>query len=239
MKIRRIPETDLARITVLDPQSQWTQLKRLRNFKPPHTYKPTKTCVPDILNEQGPFTGSEPTPWDKIDELIAKTATHQKEYEYNRAVAYSLHGFCTEHRIVSRRKPIAPWPVGFGHHVVYWWDLYCLLESRAVIPFIEPRLNNPMTALARLFAFSLIHERVRVSDPDFADAALLILQFGKGEEGYRPIRPHWAEGLHLFDSGEINEMVSTTYRIWKEVLSEREEMERKTGTDDLPLFEKR
>jgi hypothetical protein len=154
-------------------------------------------------------------------------------------VAKALHDYCLGNSVVSRRKSIPVWPVGFGHQVAYWWNLYCVLEKRAVVPFIDPRLNSPLTGLARIFAFSLMHERIRVSDPDFADAGLLILQFGKGEQGERVARPHWADGLELFDSGQLNEMITVTYRIWAEVLTEREAAERKTGTDGLPLFRRR
>ena len=80
-----------------------------------------------------------------------------------------------------------------------------------------------------------MNERIRVPDPDFDGARLLVLQFGKTDEGKRPPRIFDSADSGLFSFDELNEMIDETYRLWIEVLAEREEDVRKKPTGSTPF----
>ena len=83
---------------------------------------------------------------------------------------------------------------------MYWWNLYTVIEKQPCFIFVDPRISNPLTRLARKFALSMMHERIRVPDPDFSDAKLLVAQFGKSGEGRRVIK--------LFEETNYSDLIS-------------------------------
>jgi hypothetical protein len=237
MKIRRLSEIDLARIGPLDSVEKRHRLRLLRFGRPPHTYGPLRGQLGDILNLQPEMFGSstEVTPWETISAAISKAANHDAEAKFNLAVAKSLYDFALERNVRSYRKPISAWPVGYGQSVSYWWNLYTVLEAQPCFIFADPRISNPLTRDGRKFVLSLMHERIRVPDPDFAESRLVVVQFGKGEGGARTIRLFDATEGELFNIDQLNEMIDETYKIWIEVLQEREDdgRQRPTGTNPM------
>jgi hypothetical protein len=181
------------------------------------------------------FGSAEVTPWETIAAAIIKAATHEAEATFNLAVAKSLYDYAVKRRVRSYRRPISAWPVGYGQSVAYWWNLYTVLDERPTFIFADPRISNPLTRDGRRFVLSLMHERIRVPDPDFAESRLLIAQFAKGEEGSRVIRLFDAEDGDLFSFDDLNEMIDETYRIWIEVLRERDEEEKRRPTGTNPM----
>jgi hypothetical protein len=237
MKIRRLSEIDLARIGPLDSNEKRHHLRLLRFGRPPHTYGPLRGQLGDILNLQPEMFGSsaDVTPWETISAAIQKKATHEGEAAFNLAVAKSLYNFAVEKSIRSYRKPISAWPVGYGQSVSYWWNLYTVLEDQSCFIFADPRISNPLTRDGRKFVLSLMHERIRVPDPDFAESRLVVAQFGKGQGGARTIRLFDATEGELFNVDQLNEMIDETYGIWIEVLHERADEERKKASGSNPM----
>jgi hypothetical protein len=237
MKIRRLSEIDLARIGPLDKEEKLHRLRVLKAGRPPHTYNPLRASLGDILNLQPEMFGSggEYTPWDQIAADIEKHSTSESETDFNLAVAEALYDFGVEKQVRSYSKPIDPWAVGYGQSVKYWWNLYTVIEKRPCFVFVDPRISNPLTQVGRKFVLSLMHERIRVPDPDFADSRLLVVQFGRADLSKRVIRLFEPTDSGLFGFDELNEMIDETYRLWIEVLEERaDEMRRKpTGTTPL------
>jgi hypothetical protein len=237
MKIRRLSEIDLARIGPLGREDKLRRLRALKQGRPPHTYNPLRALVGDILNLQPELFGSggEYTPWDQISDGIAKRAKSENERTFNLAVADALYKFGVEQRALSYTKPVAPWSVGYGQSVVYWWNLYTVIERRPSFIFVDPRISAPLTREGRKFVLSIMNERIRVPDPDFADARLLVIQFGKHEDGRRFARSHEVADSELFGFDELNAMVDETYRLWIEVLAERTDDARKRPTGSTPF----
>jgi hypothetical protein len=237
MKIRRLSEIDLARIGPLDSSEKRHRLRLLRFGRPPHTYGPLRGQLGDILNLQPEMFGSstEVTPWETISAAIVKAANHDAEAKFNLAVAKSLYDFALEKNLRSYGKPISAWPVGYGQSVSYWWNLYTVLEDQPCFIFADPRISNPLTREGRKFVLSLMHERIRVPDPDFAESRLVVAQFGKGEGGARTIRLFNAAEGELYSVDQLNEMIDETYRIWIEVLHERADEERKKAGGSNPM----
>ena len=227
--MRRIPETDLARIAVRPEDEQRIHLRQLKGFKPPHTLNPFRNSVPDLLNLQPPMLGVAPrTPWARIEEAILRSKESDEGKEKNLGGAKALFEFSDEHQVVSYPKPVPRWNVGYGNDVAYWGQHYSVWDGAAAFLHFDPRLTNPMTEQARKFAFSLMHQRLRVDDPDFSEVGLGIVRFGRGVGEKRTLTVHWA-GPDLYTYHQLNEMIDLTYRLWAEELQFRQEQARRAG----------
>ena len=238
MKIHRLSEIDLARICVLPSEEKKPRLRLIKFGRPPHTYVPMRTNLGDLVNLQPAFfmaDGVEPTEWKEVEAAITRASKTKSEAEFNLGVAESLYKFCVENSVRSYQRPAAPWNVGFGQTVRYWWNLYSVLNDRPVFFFPDPRVSNPLTREAARFVVSMMNQRLRVDDPDFADARLLIVKFAKGEGGNRPIRLMEFSDDELFSAAALNAMIQETYKLWIEVLNERadEVKFRPTGTTPM------
>jgi hypothetical protein len=76
-----------------------------------------------------------------------------------------------------------------------------------------------------------MHERIRVADPTMSDVRLGIIQFEQGQGGGRVLRLYTDAGVQMYSYDELDQMVSETYSIWREVLEGREaETRRQAGT---------
>ena len=102
--------------------------------------------------------------------------------------------------------------------------------------FVEPRRSKGLNAEGRRFAFSMMHERIRAADEDFAEVRLTIAQFGDPSEDRRAVRLHTDAGVELYSREELEQMVASTYEMWREVLEERERKARGRATGTGPLI---
>ena len=90
----------------------------------------------------------------------------------------------------------------------------------------------------------MMHERIRMDDPDFANVRLCIIRFGEPMEygagdkakGIRPARFDTDEHVDLIPLDELERMVATTYEIWREVSEGRERDARRRAGGAGPLF---
>jgi hypothetical protein len=237
MKIRRLSEIDLARIGPLERDEKLHRLRTLKHGRPPHTYNPVRALVGDILNLQPEMfeSSGEYTPWEQIAGGIARRSTNDREKEFNLSVAEALYNFGVERRILSYSKPIAAWSVGYGQSVAYWWNLYTVIDRQPCFIFVDPRLSARLTRDACKFVLSIMNERIRVPDPDFADARLLVAQFTKADEGKRVIRLRELADSALYRFDELNEMINETYQLWISVLAERAEDAKRRRTGSTPF----
>jgi hypothetical protein len=142
----------------------------------------------DVLNVQSYLIGPMPrTPWEKIEATIRKRSHSDGEERANLRVAEGLFGFVSASGIVGRRHDIFPLQLGIGTKVIFWQPVILTVGERAVIPFLDPRRAKRLTEQGRRFVFSMMHERIRAADPDFADVALAIVQFAlSGAANSRP-----------------------------------------------------
>jgi hypothetical protein len=83
----------------------------------------------------------------------------------------------------------------------------------------------------------MMHEHIRAADEDYAEVGFGIIKFGDSDGQRRPVTLHKDDGVKLFSLDELETMVATTYRIWREVLDEREaDTRRKSGRTRGPLI---
>lgn len=234
MKTRLLPDLDLARIAPLQTDQKWNALKQMKLGHPPYSYQPMRRALLEILNvDAGPLGMVPRAPWAQIAEEIAKRARSDHEELANLAVANALYGFADDHLIAGQRHEFFPLAVGLTGKVSYWVPAVISMDGRPTIPFIDPRRAKGLTKEGRRFAFSVMHERIRVADPDFSDVELGIVQFDTQMQGERVVRMpklYTASDVELFEFDTIDAMVRETYEIWHAVLSERDAEARRRGT---------
>jgi hypothetical protein len=231
VKIRPLPEIDLARIAPLSVDEQWRLLRQHKAGRPPFSYDPLRRSVHDIINVTPDLFGpADPTPWSKVSELIRKRSRPGDEYKSNLAVAESLHVYAVAEGLRAREQDIRALPLSLDLKVEYWWPFVMLIGGRPLIPFFDPRRSRRLTAIGRRFAFSMMHQAIRVEDPDLAEVQLGIFQFDPDDDGARMLRLHTDEGMPLYGFDELDCMIRQTYAIWAAVLAERETEARRRGS---------
>lgn len=238
MTIRPLPDIDLARIAPQRDDMKRKSLEQMKGGFSTFSYKPVRSCFADIFNVQpGLDLGmAEPTPWSVVDSQLKKRCRSDDEYTYNKRVALGLHDFAASGRVVGRRQEFFPLAMGMGRKVSFWLPMILAIDEQASAIFIEPRRTRGLTAEGRRFAFSMMHERIRAADEDFAEVRLTIAQFGDPFEDRRSVRLHTDEGIELYSREELELMVASTYEMWREVLEEREREARGRATGTGPLI---
>jgi hypothetical protein len=236
VKIRPLPEIDLARIAPLSRDEKRRALEQMRLGRPPYSYAPVRAAISDVLNVQSDLIGPMPrTPWEKIQSTICKRSHSDAEERANLRVAKGLFDFVSEKAIVGRRHEIFPLQLGIGTKVIYWQPVVLTIGERAIIPFLDPRRAKRLTTQGRKFVFSMMHERIRAADPDFADVALAVVQFSLSDGPRAPV-VSLDQGVELFTFDELDHMVSETYEMWREVNEERAADARRRGAGGGGLF---
>lgn len=236
MTIPPLPDTDVARLAVLNEEGQRRELAQMKRGWPPFSYRPVRRAFLDIFGIQpGPLVQSLPlTSWSKIDDSIQRASKKPEEADANLAVARALHAFSLEYctsglHHTFNRLIIGKWPA-----LRLWEPALLAIADRRFIFFVDPRRTKMLTREARRFVFSVMHEHIRAANPDFAEADLLVLQLHTVDTDERIVRMHSAQSIDLFSADEISAMVDFTYTLWVEVYEERRAAERRraTGTTD-------
>ena len=116
--------------------------------------------------------------------------------------------------------------IGSLGRVRYWTNVVFEFKARLTVAYFDHRREHGLTALGRKVAFSLMHQQIRVSDPELSNADLMIVQFKQAPSEERGYQIYLASELMepLFSFDELQEMISETYEIWAELES------LKTGT---------
>jgi hypothetical protein len=229
VKIPLLPDLDLARIAPQPVEYKLAALEMFRLSRPPYRYAPFRKSLSDTLNAQSGFLPAGPrVPFPKIAEIIRAESHTAEECEANLRVAEGLYYHALSDHLLARKHDFFPLPLGSGAKVVFWHPFILTVQDRPVVPFFDPRRSSTqLTLLARRFVFSVMHEHIRMSDPDFAQVRLGIFQFTVPEKGPRWPRLYTDDGVALFKFDELEAMVRETYEIWTEVYTRRTERERK------------
>lgn len=232
MKTRLLPDLDVARIAPLPRDQKRRALEGMRLGRPPYSYDPMRQSILDILNiEAGPLASVPRAPWSVIEVAVRRRCRTLDEENANVAVAQGLYDYATVHGVAGRRHDIFPLNIGVSEKLTYWSQAVVAVGGRPVVPFIDPRrATKKLTAAARRFVFSVMHERC-LADPDLSEVDLCIVQFASSDDGSRTPTLHFPDGMELFDFDALDAMVQETYALWNEVLEERDDATRRgTGT---------
>lgn len=233
-----LPDTDLARVATLPDDMKRSRLRAMKGGFSTFSYKHVRACFSDVFNVQPALFGpAEPTPWPKIEARLIKACKSGDELRNNVQIAKALHEYSTSKGIRGRQHEFFPMAMGVGRKVSFWLPMVLAIDARPHAIFVDPRRTNGLTRAARRFVFSMMHERIRAADEDFAEVGLGIIRFvdNADDEG-RSVRFFSEEGVQRYSLDEMEAMVSSTYRIWQEVLDERTTETRRKGTGTGGLF---
>jgi hypothetical protein len=231
LKIRPLPAIDLANIAALPRADRLPALRAFKAGTPRFSYRLVRGATPDIFNAQSDLLGTiPPTEFSKIRYRIEANGTSDDEITANVGVAERLYDFAASNGVRAKRHYTAPFQLSsaVGTEVSYWLPLILVLDKRLIIPFLDPRRSHGLSNEGRRFAYSMIHEKARVSDPDLADAELLIFRVASVDDK-RVLRTHYAGELPLMSYEELDTRVSETYAEWEIVQAEREQERRRAG----------
>lgn len=222
MKIPPLSEIDLARVCPLPVDRRRRALEAIRYGHPPYSYAPVRGNFSDILNVQAGMVGALPrVPWTEIEQDIRRRSRSDAEEAANLRVGRGLFDYVDEKALTGRHHEIFPLALGVTTKLVFWHPVVLSIERRPVVPFFDPRRTKELTVEGRRFVFSVMHERIRAADPDFAEVALGVFQFSLSEKGPRTPILYTDAGVTLFTFEELDQMVRDTYEMWREVCEER------------------
>jgi hypothetical protein len=238
MKKRPIPDTDLARITTLPVDRQRAELEHLKVSWAPYSYEPVRGLWNDILNISTTLLGETTRPkWAVIARQIERVCRKgEDEIAANLAVGQALYDFAERHAVRGRREEFLPMTVGVFAKLRFWSPAVVVVSGAAMVVHLDPRKSSTLDARSRRFVFSVMHERVRLFDPDFAELALGIIQVPGQKDHSRRAEIHVDAGVELYDFDTLDQMVRTTYEIWWDVLAEQEAAKRGGSGSIGPLF---
>jgi hypothetical protein len=172
----------------------------------------------------GLFGPPGPVPFERIADIIRTNARFPDEADANIRVAAGLYAKAWR----GRQQPFPAMGTTIGQRLTYWTPAVLAIDDRPVIPFFNPR-RTFLPPQARRFVFSMMHEQIRVADPDYAAAALCICHFAPTKIGPRAVRPIYDTGVDLYSFDQLQEMVAETYAIWADVWAGRVEETRRRG----------
>ncbi len=199
-------------------------LEQLKLGYPPLSLNPMRGSILETFNvEAGPLASATPrTSWPTISRAISKLCGSENERKANLAAGHALYRYAAEKGLTGRHHDFFSLAMGVSRKVTYWSNAVVAIDGKPFVPFIDPRRTRRLTRTARQFVFSVMNERIRVADPDFADVGLAIIQFDNPEHGPRTATPWFDEGIELFSFETLDKMVRETYEMWAEVLAKRE-----------------
>lgn len=238
MTTRPLPDIDLARIAPQPNDMKRKSLEQMEGGFSTFSYKPVRACFSDIFNIQPDLDlgAAQPTPWAVIEAELRKRKRSDEEFTYNRRVALGLHDFVSSGRVYGRRQEFFPLSMGMGQKITLWLPMILAIDERPSAVFIDPRRTKGLTEEGRRFALSMMHERIRAADEDFAGVRLTILQFCDPSDDRRAVKLHTDEGVELYSREELEQMVASTYEMWREVCEQRERKARGRATGTGPLI---
>lgn len=220
-----LPEIDLATFAPLPADQKRKALEGFKQGTPPWSYKPVRQSFPDLLNlDMGLFGSPPPVLFEHIAEAIRANSRFPKEAEANISVAAALYN----QRWRGRQQNFPAMGTTIGQRLTYWTPVVLGIDGCPVIPFFNPR-RKPLPPHGQRFVFSMMHEQIRVADPDYAEVAFCICHFPTQKTGERVLRPTFDAGVALYSFDELQAMVAETYAIWAEVWVGRVEETRRCG----------
>jgi len=238
LKIRHLPEIDLARIASLPQDLRKKALEQFRFGIPKYSYACFRRHIGDIFNVQPslPF----PLPhikWKALDDLIRKESKCDDEYFANSYVTHGLHKYVLDNKILSREQRFPSLSLGFGQKVSYWIPMVAAMDGMPFVVYIDPRRAGGLNEDGRRFVFSVMHEQIRVGYPDYSRVQLAIIQFRSpcGDVDNTQImtrRPiiHTDSGVNLMSADQLETAISETLENWKDVCSSKADATRREST---------
>ena len=234
-KTRRLPITDLARISVQPYELRRPALMQVKGGGGGANYNPTRGQFPGIVNRQPGMFPADRDSWSVLKESISRACRSSEEIELNLPVAKQLFDYCDENMI--RALELEGFPISFsvGPKLQAWSPALFIYGDKITIPFLDLRRRGKrLTREGQRFIFSLQHHALRVNNPDYADVSLEIFKFSDND--LRTIRPIVEDNRWLYSYDQLENMICETQLLWFDVLAGREDEAKKSGGEKGSLL---
>jgi hypothetical protein len=222
MKLRRLPETDLANIAPLSRDQKRIMLRSFNSGGGSWSYDPARNQNFNIVNPANPLGLHSPAPSiDKIRKMVADASHCEIQKRSCLEVVELFYEWYGKSSTMAVERRIRPLPIGTLGLVQYCESFIALIDGRPTAIFLDYRRQKGLSRIGRKFAFSMMDQQIRVGDPDFPDARLLALAFPQNKQHPRRIVDYFDDGIDLYTLPELIALIEETYQIWFEVLNER------------------
>lgn len=234
MKSVRLPETDLANLSFRPVNEKSAFLNNwLRPKAISGSYEPLRHSLGEAASVGLPlFPDIDPTSLAQLDALVVRECKgNQQLVDMNLPPIEAIRVFTQENAAEANYMVDLPMTLVPGMRYSFWAPMIVRYGQRARIPFLDLRRTGFLKQNGLHTCFSIMHERFRALDLDFASVTFEAWRFRNNAARSIQVVEEWAEPIS-FDS--IIEDVAETYRILnslREITSTR-----RTGTDDGPLF---
>lgn len=234
LKSIRLPETDVANIAFRSYDSKvsflssWLRPKQIKG-----SYEPLRRSVGEAANVGLPLLPDVgATSLEQLESLVIKECKGNAGLvAMNLAPVRAIRAFVQEHHIEAEfleELPIALYP---GMRYTFWAPMLVRYDGRARIVFLDLRRTGGLNESGQWVCFSIMHERLRALNPDYASVQFESWRFANNaKRSIRPIR-EWREPIGYYD---IVADVAETYSILNALRTG--DAGSATGTDDGPLF---
>jgi hypothetical protein len=196
-------------------------------------YDPARAQVFNVFNPTDPMgLGARQPSLEAVLQAVRRACREDVQEVSCVEVTRLLWDWAQDFSEGAVEKQIPTLSIGQMASVRYWNNFAFKLDGKPTFIFLDHRRGKALTQLAKNFALSMMHQQIRVADPDFSDAQLAVLQFPHPRQGERYIRATFDDGVDLFSFDELQEMVQETYDIWRDINEERQEnLPRAAGQD--------
>jgi hypothetical protein len=234
LKSIRLPETDIANLAFKSYDfkvgflSNWLKPKKISG-----SYEPLRQSVGEAANVELPLLPDlETTTLEQLEALVIRACKgDSKRILMNLAPVRAIRKFVDEREATAEFLDTLPMALYPGMRYSFWAPMLVRYEGAVRIVFMDLRRTGGMSASGLHVCFSIMHERFRALNPDFATVKFEAWRFSNNDK--RSIRPIEEWGVPL-SYERIVEDVAETYAILNALRSG--DMGRATGTDDGPLF---
>lgn len=242
MKSRRLTETDMANMSFL-PIAE--KRRRLDAYIAPKkivgSYEPFRSTIGDALNEQFPFLSEEhgATSLGDLEKRVSDGCKGDPDLlAMNLPVARATHAFSQAENLTAARHEIRPITLAFGHKYEFGMPLILRAPDYVCAAFPDLRRTNQVNERGAVFIASMMHQRLRANNPDFAELRLQIWRYANNFS--RSVRAIQIPDELLISYELLIADVQETYEILHTAMRDAEMVKRSgKGSDAGPLFASR
>lgn len=222
MKLRRLPETDLARIAPLAAAEKRKRLEAHKLTGGSWSYDPAKAQYFNIANPVNPLgLRSEAPSQAQIAELLRAQCKWNEQLSSCVQITEVFAEWFKETATDAFEFRVPGMAIGALGSVRYWENFAVLIDEKPTFIWTDCRRQRGLDELGLKFAFSMMHQQIRMTYPDYFEAGLGILQYPCVGKTERVALMRDASEVELFSLAELTAMIEETYSIWQDVLTDR------------------
>jgi len=221
MKLRRLTNNELVNIAPLPTDRKWKRLQTAAKSKAGSwSYGPIFDEIPNIFGVAPPLGKmlGLPKPTDaQIRASIRKNSYSLDQQAACLEIADLLLDW-REKNSISKAVYERFSPISLGEYgtLKLWFDIVIELNGRPHVLAFDCRRSGGYTKVGRHFAMSVLHQQIRVTNPELQDAGLILMKFPQMPEQPRSIFPVFDIDIAepLYNADEIIEILNETMSMW-------------------------